>query len=107
MLFACTGTLSQLPSSHTFIFHLFPTASLISLAGNESGELPVHVASVAAIKEALHSWDVARTDALLSHLQVGRGTEGRGRRGTDRHKQDWYRMMLFSGTLSRYVNGGY
>lgn len=33
--------------------------------GNEQGELPQHVASLPAIKEALGAWDVARTDVIV------------------------------------------
>ncbi|KAG1662647.1 hypothetical protein FOA52_009632 [Chlamydomonas sp. UWO 241] len=43
--------------------------------GNEQGELPVHVASGAAIKELLGSWDVAQTDRLVPAWQARREAE--------------------------------
>lgn len=46
---------------------LSPPSSLPSF---QQGELPQHVASIPAIKEAIAAWDVSTTDTLVAQWQA-------------------------------------
>ena len=53
-------------------FFVFPFAHtrLTYTAGNEMGELPIHVAASPAMKDLISNWDVGRTDSLVDKFKV-------------------------------------